>query len=296
MAASTTMTTGAGELLRSWRQRRRLTQLELSLRADVSARHLSFVETGRAVPSREMVLHLAEHLDVPVRERNTLLVAAGYAPVHSEHRLDAPQLQAVRAALDRLLAAHEPYPAVVLDRWWDLVAGNASIALLVEGAAPQLLEPPINVVRLSLHPEGLAPRIRNLGQWRSHLLHRLQGQVEHTGDERVRTLLEEVRGYGAVPRPAPGPPEIVVPLRMTSSVGDLDLISTVATFGTALDATVADLSIEAFYPADEATRRRLVSAAEAGRAEGPADTGPVGVAGNGDPTPMLVLRVGVIDE
>jgi transcriptional regulator with XRE-family HTH domain len=260
---TTAPSTTARELLRAWRQRRRLTQLELSLRAEVSARHLSFVETGRAAPSRAMVLHLAEHLDVPVRERNALLVAAGYAPVHSEHRIDAPPLQAVRAAIDRLLAAHEPYPAVVLDQWWHLVAGNASIGLLIEGAAAHLLEPPVNVVRLSLHPDGIASRIRNLGQWRSHLLHRLQGQVEHTGDERVRALLEEVRAYGPVPGPPSGPTgplEIAVPLRMTSSAGELNLLSTVATFGTALDATVADLSIEAFYPADDATRRRLVAA------------------------------------
>lgn len=250
----------AGDLLRTWRQRRRLSQLDLSVRAEVSTRHLSFLETGRSSPSRDMLLHLAEHLDVPLRERNTLLVAAGFAPVYAEHDLAAPELGAVRRALDRLLAAHEPYPAVVVNRWWDLVAGNARIGLLVEGVADHLLAPPVNVIRASLHPEGLAPRIRNLGEWRAHLLTRLQGQVERTGDARLATLLEEARGYPqrfGSDQALHGYDGIAVPLRVASSAGDLNLITTVATFGTALDVTVADLSIESFYPADEATRQRL---------------------------------------
>jgi len=254
----------AGDLLRVWRQRRRLSQLELSSRAEVSARHLSFLETGRSSPSRDMLLHLADQLDVPLRERNTLLVAGGYAPVYAEHDLSAPELGAVRGAVDRLLEAHEPYPAVVVNRWWDLVAGNAGIRLLTEGVADDLLAPPVNVIRASLHPEGLAPRIRNLGEWRAHLFTRLQDQVERTGDPRLAALLEEVRGY---PRRlgSDAPPHtyngIAVPLRIASSAGDLNLITTVATFGTALDVTVADLSIESFYPADAPTRQRLLDAA-----------------------------------
>jgi transcriptional regulator with XRE-family HTH domain len=250
-----------GDALRAWRQRRRLTQLELSLRSEVSTRHLSFLETGRSTPSRDMVLHLAEELAVPLRERNALLVAAGYAPVFAERDLAAPELGAVRSAIDRLLAAHEPYPALVVDRWWRMLAANAPVGLLIEGVAPHLLEPPVDVVRVALHPEGLAPRIRNLGEWRAHLLHRLRAQVEQTGDPQLAALLAEVAGYGA-PTTAPHRiDEVVVPLRISSSVGDLHLISTIATFGTATDVTVADLSIEAFYPADAATRERLQSLA-----------------------------------
>src|SRR3954470_4125351 len=159
-----------GPLLRTWRVRRRLSQLDLALDANVSARHLSFVETGRSRPSEHMVLHLAERLDVPLRERNRLLLAAGYAPVYSQHALEEPELAPVRAALDQLLAAHEPYPAVVVDRRWNLVAANAAVALLIEGVAEHLLAPPANVLRIALHPEGMAPRIGNLGEWRAHLL------------------------------------------------------------------------------------------------------------------------------
>lgn len=249
-----------GGLLRAWRQRRRLSQLELSLRADVSAKHLSFLETGRASPSREMLLHVAEHLDVPLRERNVLLTAAGFAPLYSETELSAPEMSAVNSAIERLLASHEPYPAAVVDRWWNLVSANTSIALLTEEVAPGLLQPPVNVLRASLHPDGLAPRIRNLGEWRAHLLTRLRGQVDKTGDPQLAALLDELTEYGGS---APGLAAtyrydgVVVPLRLRSSRGDLNLLSTVATFGTPNDVTVADLSIEAFFPADDATRSRL---------------------------------------
>lgn len=250
----------AGELLRGWRQRRRLTQLELSMRANVSAKHLSFLETGRSSPSRDMLLHVAEHLDIPLRERNVLLTAAGFAPVYSETDLSAPEMSAVNTAIQRLLASHEPYPAAVVDRWWNLVAANASIAVLTEGVAETLLQPPVNVLRASLHPEGLAPRIRNLGEWRAHLLTRLRGQVDKSGDPQLAALLDELTGYGGS-APALAATYrydgVVVPLRLRSSRGDLNLLSTVATFGTPNDVTVADLSIEAFFPADEATRARL---------------------------------------
>jgi transcriptional regulator with XRE-family HTH domain len=253
-----------GDLLRTWRQRRHLTQLALSGRAEVSARHLSFVETGRATPSRDMVLHLAEHLDVPLRERNALLVAAGYAPTYPERGLDAPALRPIRTAIDRLLEAHEPYPAVVLNRWYELIAANASALVLVEGIAPHLLEPPINILRAALHPDGLAPRIRNLGAWRAHLLARLDGQLERSGDPKLAALAAELGAHDRAGTPHPADPGVVaIPLILATDAGDLHLISTIATFGTPLDVTVEDLSIEALYPADEATRERLVAAARA---------------------------------
>lgn len=247
----------AGHLLRTWRQRRRLTQLELSLRAHVSARHLSFVETGRSAPSRDMLLHLAEQLDVPLRERNTLLVAAGYAPTYGEHDLDSPQMQPVRQAIDRLLASHEPYPAVVVDRWWNLIAANGSIALLMQGVSDQLLEAPINVLRASLHPEGLAPRILNLAEWRAHLLTRLRHDVDRTGDPRLADLLDELTALGGAEGHAFGYDGVAVPLRVSTPRGTLNFLSTVATFGTAVDVTLADLSIESFFPADDQTRALL---------------------------------------
>src|SRR5262249_25777233 len=166
-----------GELLREWRELRRLSQLDLALQAEVSTRHLSFVETGRSRPSRDMVLHLAEELDVPLRERNHLLLAAGYAPVYAETALDAPAMTAVRAAVRQVLAGHEPYPAVVVDRHWNLIDANATVALFTQGLPPELLAPPINVLRASLHPDGFARQIVNLGEWRAHVLGRLRRQV-----------------------------------------------------------------------------------------------------------------------
>src|SRR3954447_17576605 len=191
-----------GPLLRDWRRRRRLSQMDLSLEAGVSTRHLSFVETGRARPSPEMVVHLAEQLDVPLRDRNRLLLAAGYAPAYRERALDEPAMGPVREALDRVLAAHEPYPAVVVDRGWNLVASNASVGLLLHGVTPHLLEPPANILRISLHPEGIAPRIANLGEWRAHLLERLARQVALTGDPELAALHEEL---GAHPAPEAPP-------------------------------------------------------------------------------------------
>ena len=252
--------TGVGPLLREWRRRRHMSQLDLSLEAAVSARHLSFIETGRARPSAEMVLHLAEQLDVPLRDRNQLLLAAGHAPAYGQRDLEAPELEPVRLALERVLDGHAPNPALVIDRHWGLVAANAAVGPLIAGAAPHLLEPPVNVLRLSLHPEGLAPRIANLGEWRAHLLDRLGREAVTSGDPALAALHEELAGY-----PCDDPPSspdleagaIAVPLRLRHDGGELSFISTVTTFGTALDVTVSELSIESFFPADAATADAL---------------------------------------
>lgn len=254
-----------GELLRQWRDRRRVSQLELACTAGVSTRHLSFVETGRSKPSRELVLRLSEHLEVPLRERNRLLLAAGYAPVYTETSLDDPELAAARQAVRGLLTGHQPFPAVAIDRGWNLLDANAGVAMLLEGVAPELLRPPVNVLRVTLHPDGMAPRIGNLGQWRAHLLGRLRREVDATGDEALAALLRELRAYPCQQRvpevELPGPGDIVVPLRLRAECGELSFFSTVATFGTPLDITLAELSIEAFYPADESTARVLLTAA-----------------------------------
>jgi transcriptional regulator with XRE-family HTH domain len=241
-----------GELLRGWRQRRRLSQLDLANDAEVSARHLSFLETGRARPSRDMLLRLAERLEVPLRERNELLLAAGFAPAYGRRALDSPDMAAVTRALDLVLGAYEPYPAVVVDRSWELVTANASVALFLDGVAPHLLEPPANVLRLSLHPDGLAPRIGNLPQWRAHLLHRLGREAHLTGDPGLAALHRELAALpGGTDRSTPD--GIAVPLRLRTDDGVLSFLSTVTTFGTAVDLTAAELSVEAFLPADEHT-------------------------------------------
>ncbi len=250
-----------GELLRQWRERRRLSQMALALDAEISTRHLSFVETNRSIPSRAMLLHLAEQLDVPLRERNHLLLAAGYAPVYAEAALDSPHLSAVRSAVRQVLAGHEPYPAVVVDRDWNLVDANASVALLTNGVAQQLLVPPVNVLRLSLHPDGMASRIVNLGEWRAHLLGRLRRQIAHTADPALADLYDELRAYPC-DRPEPeiemsGPGDIAVPLRIRHGDRELAFFSIVATFGTPLDITVAELMIESFFPADPLTASAL---------------------------------------
>ena len=247
-----------GLLLRDWRHRRRLSQLDLALDAGVSARHLSFVETGRSRPSREMVLHLAEQLDVPLRDRNQLLLAAGYAPVYEQRPIDAPEMAPVREALDVVLKGHEPYPALVVDRGWNLVLANDSVQLLTADVAPELLEPPLNVLRASLHPEGVAPRIANLGEWRAHVLDRLRRQVALTADDELAALYAELAAYpGGEEGHAVTGGEIAVPVRLRTEGGELAFFSTVTTFGTAVDITLAELSIEAFFPADEATTAAL---------------------------------------
>jgi transcriptional regulator with XRE-family HTH domain len=250
-----------GGLLREWRSRRRLSQLELALDADVSTRHLSFVETGRSQPSRDMVVRLAERLDVPLRERNHLLLAAGYAPAYPETDMDDERMQSVREALRQVLKGHEPYPALVVDRHWELLDANAGIALLLEGVAPEQLAPPVNALRLALHPDGLAPRIRNLGEWRAHLLGRLRRQVQAGRDPQLASLLAELRAYPCdEPEPRvelPGAGEIVVPLRIAHGNVELRFMSIVSTFGTPLDVTLQELSIEAFFPADADTAAAL---------------------------------------
>ncbi len=249
----------AGDLIREWRQRRRLSQLDLAIAASVSSRHLSFVETGRSRPTSEMILHLAEHLDVPLRDRNALLLAGGYAPAYPERTLAAPELQAVKNALRRVLAGHEPYPAAVVNRWWELVDANAGIGLFTSGVSRQLLEPPVNVLRLSLHPDGMAPRIANLPEWRAHLLARLHRQAEATGDQRLISLHEELGTYpGGLGRP-PGPAEVVVPLRYLADGAELSFLSITAVIGTPMDVTVEELAIESFYPADETTAAALAA-------------------------------------
>jgi transcriptional regulator with XRE-family HTH domain len=245
-----------GDHLREWRTRRRMSQLDLALEAGVSARHLSFLETGRSRPSRDMVLRLCEELEVPLRDRNRLLLAAGFAPAYEERPLEAPELEPVRRAVAQVLTGHEPFPAAVVDRWWNLVAANRNVALFLEGVAGHLLEPPANVLRVSLHPEGMAPRIANLAEWRGHLLDRLRREVTATADGRLAELLAELEGYphpreASPPRPAQG--AIAVPLVLRHGDQDLSFFSTVATFGTAVDVTVAELSIEAFFPADSRT-------------------------------------------
>jgi transcriptional regulator with XRE-family HTH domain len=250
-----------GEHLRHWRQHRRLSQLDLASDAAISTRHLSFVETGRASPSREMVLRLAERLQVPLRERNALLVAAGYAPMYRERPLDDPALAAARQAVDLILKGHEPYPALAVDRHWNLLAANAMVPHLLEGADPSLLQPPVNVLRLSLHPQGLAPRIVNLAQWRRHVFERLRQQVQQTGDGALAELLAELQAW---PAPDAAEPElqgehlgIAVPLQFRSAKGVLSFISTTTVFGTANDVTLQELTLETFFPADEATAAML---------------------------------------
>ena len=250
----------AGDLIREWRQRRRLSQLDLAIAANVSARHLSFVETGRSRPTSEMILHLAEHLDVPLRDRNALLLAGGFAPAYPERALAEPELRAVRNALKRVLDGHEPYPAAVVNRWWELVDANAGIALFTGDVRPELLEPPVNVLRLSLHPDGRAPRIANLPEWRAHLLARLHRQAEATGDPRLFGLYSELEAYpggqGAEAQP-PTPADVVVPLRYRTPQAELSFLSITAVIGTPMDVTVEELAIESFYPADHQTAKAL---------------------------------------
>lgn len=257
-----TMTAPVGELLRDWRQRRRRSQLDLATEAEVSTRHLSFVETGRSKPSRELVLHLAEHLEVPLRERNRLLLAAGFAPVHRETALDDEAMAPVRAALDTILKGHEPFPAVIVDGHYDVVAANGPLlALMTDGVAPALLAPPINVLRVSLHPDGLAPRIANLAEWGTHLLTRLHRQAAVTGDPVLIGLRDELLGYpgvGGIAEAHDPASMLFVPLRLHGPGGvELSFFSTLATFGTAVDITLAELAIESFFPADDATAAAL---------------------------------------
>jgi transcriptional regulator with XRE-family HTH domain len=244
------MTATVGELLRDWRQRRHLSQLDLAGAAEVSARHLSFVETGRSKPSRELVVHLASHLDVPLREQNALLLAAGYAPAYRETPLDDDAMAPVNDALDKILSSHEPFPAVIINRRWELVRANAPLLALMGGVDPSLLEPPVNVLRVSLHPGGVAPRIENLDEWSAHLLTRLRREAMLSADPYLGELYDELREYPGVQEGSDTDVTAASMLFVPLKIDGLTFFSTVATFGTALDVTLAELSIEAFFPAN----------------------------------------------
>jgi len=248
-----------GELLRGWRELRRMSQLDLAGQADVSARHLSYVETGRSQPSRAMVLHLAEQLAVPLRQRNELLLAAGFAPMYTESSLDSPGMVRVRAALAQILDRHDPYPALVVDRAWNLMLANASLGLFTEPVAPHLLEPPVNALRLSLHPDGMAPQIINLTEWRGHILSGLRRRLAlNGGPAEIAELYAELLAYpGGEPDPAQPSDDLVIPLRLRHPDGDLALFATLATFGAPQDITLAELAIETFFPADDHTEAVL---------------------------------------
>jgi len=259
------MTTGVGPLLREWRERRRLSQLQLSAETGVSTRHLSYIETGRSRPSRELVLFLAEHLDVPLRDRNPLLLAAGYAPVYQETPWMAPAMADVRVLVDQYLAAVEPYPAVVLDRTWDIVTTNNAANLFLEGVHPDALSPVPNVLRITMHPRGLASRIVDLPGLAHHLITRLYRQQLLTGDERLGELLDELVTYPGIAEVADQrfvetANDLAIPFKLTSALGTLSFLSAITTFGTAVDVTLAELSVETFFPADERTRAVLIGA------------------------------------
>ncbi|ANY20845.1 anaerobic benzoate catabolism transcriptional regulator [Tsuneonella dongtanensis] len=248
-----------GEQLREWRTRRRMSQMDLALDSEISTRHLSFIETGRAKPSAEMLDRLADTLQVPHRARNALLLAAGYAPVYRERDLAEDEMAAMRAIVDHVLAGHEPYPALAVDRHWNMIAANASVAILTEQVAPELLTPPANVLRIALHPDGLAPQIVNYGEWRAHILHRLDLQIEASADPALAELREELASYDrqANDNETTGPSAIAVPLVLDTTVGRISFVSTVTIFGTPVDITLSELAIEAFYPADRESAELL---------------------------------------
>lgn len=258
-----------GNLLRGWRVRRHLSQLDLACNAEISTRHLSFIETGRSRPSREMILHLAERLDVPLRERNVLLLSGGYAPLFPERPLEAPELDAARRAIDLVLKGHEPYPAIAVDRHWTLIASNGALSYFTAGVDPALLTPPVNVLRLSLHPAGMAPRIANFSEWRSHLLARLHRQIDATADTVLEDLFSELRDFpvprGAAPTMASGNTEyagVVVPLQLTTEHGVLAMFGTTTIFGTPVDITLSELALETFFPANARSSEILIRISE----------------------------------
>ena len=247
-----------GDHLREWRQRRHLSQLDLAGDAEISARHLSFVETGRAAPSRDMVLKLAERLDVPLRERNVLLVAAGYAPAFPQRSLDDPALKSARAAIDLVLKAHEPNPALAYDRHWNLVSANRMVMPLLEGIPARLLGQPFNILRLAFHPEALAARTVNLAEWCSHLLERLHRQCEATADPGLIKLYSELKAYPIPARSAPlSADNVAIPFKMRHDGDVLSFISTTMIFGTPVDITLSELALETFFPADDLTAERM---------------------------------------
>jgi transcriptional regulator with XRE-family HTH domain len=284
-AKANTSAAPVGALLRTWRERRRLSQLELAGAAEISARHVSFLETGRSTPSRAMLLRLAERLQIPLRDRNALLLSAGYAPMYAERRLDDPALRQARRAVDLVIAGHAPYPALAVDRHWTLVSANAPVDLLLAGVAPKLLQPPVNVLRLGLHPEGLGPRVENHTQWRDHTLTRLRQQIAATADPVLTELLAELEEYprsssaGSSSNHAPDETDyagVVVPFRVRTDLGLLSFFSTTTVFGTPLDITLAELAIESFFPADPQTAQILnrMARLSAGRQPGASDAAP----------------------
>jgi transcriptional regulator with XRE-family HTH domain len=253
-----------GKLLREWRERRRLTQLDLALELEIS-QHLSFIELGRANPSRELVLRLCEKLDIPLRERNVWLVAAGFAPNFPERALGDPSLAAVCRAIDSMLVGLEPSPAFVIDRHWTLLKTNKAGNYLLKTVDACLLEPPVNMLRLGLHPKGLAPQIINYTEWRKHILKYLSQQIELTADAFLIELLQELRSY---PKPSPtkcesslfAEPEydrVAVGLRLASNFGELSFLATITVFGTPIDITLSELAVEVFFPANPETARIL---------------------------------------
>ena len=245
-------TAPVGLQLREWRERRRLSQMELALDAEISTRHLSFIETGRSRPSPNMLHRLAERLEVPHRARNALLLAAGFAPEYRERPLDAPEMAGVKTVVEHVLKGHEPYPAIAVDRHWNMIAANGAIGILIEQVSPALLEPPVNVLKLALHPEGLAPQIANIAQWRSHIFERLDRQIEATADSGLIALRGELAAYPSAHNDNPGDlaSAIAVPLILDTVAGRLSLIGTITIFGTPVDVTLSELAIEAFFPAD----------------------------------------------
>jgi transcriptional regulator with XRE-family HTH domain len=253
-----------GAKLREWRQRRRLSQLDLAAEAEISSRHLSFIETGRTAPSRSMVLRIADTLELPLRERNSLLLAAGFAPDHAERSLDDPALGPARAAVERIIDCHMPFPALAVDRYWHLFHANAAVQQLLGGAAEHLLGPRLNVLRLSLHPDGLAPRIVNLAEWKAHILHRLGQQVRASADPKLDQLLHELRTYPAPTSERPHPvSDFVSPLILDTPAGRLSLLSTTTIFGTANDVTLSEITIESFFPVDAASTATLAALSKA---------------------------------
>jgi transcriptional regulator with XRE-family HTH domain len=281
-----------GDLIREWRQRRRLSQFDLACDAGISPKHVSFLETGRAQPDREMLLHLAERMGIPLRDRNVMLSAAGFDPPYQERPLDDPAFRVTRHSIDLMLRMHEPNPAMAIDRHWNMAASNKALSGLVADVDPLLLSSPVNLVRLYLHPAGLAPRIINLAEWRQHLLARLRRQIDTTGDPELLTLVEEVSRYALVPDPVRRAKlrdfeTLAVPLRLATVHGPLAFFSTTTVFGRPVDITLAELAIEAFFPADAATAsamRRM-----------PAELMPVPVAAHLTPrdatrTPRLARR------